>query len=85
MVLSILFYGVAARVTSQEQERRLEVFHLSCIRRILKKSSYLEGMTNEQLLAEANEHSIHTKLLKLRHDLFVEDLATRRRSVHGAS
>ena len=50
LVLSILLYGVAARVTSQEQERRLEVFHLSCIRRIMKKSSYLERLLESDMV-----------------------------------
>lgn len=58
LVLSILLYGIAARVLTKTQMNRLEVWHVRSVRRILRKPAYMTRETHTQTLKDAGVHTI---------------------------
>ena len=64
-VLSTLLYGSESWTTYAKQEKRLEVFHLRCLRRILGVS-WKDHITNNAILDKAEILSVHTLLRQRR-------------------
>ena len=64
-VLSTLLYGSEAWTTYAKQEKRLEVFHLRCLRRILGVS-WKDRITNNAILDKAETMSIRSLLCQRR-------------------
>ena len=60
-VLSTLLYGSETWTTYSHQERRLNSFHLRCIRRILN-ITWRDKVSNSEILTKANVPSIHALL-----------------------
>ena len=63
-VISTLLYGSESRTMSAHQEKRLNVFHMRCIRRILG-ITWQDRVTNKVVLEKAGIPSLYT-LLKQR-------------------
>ncbi|XP_055898268.1 uncharacterized protein LOC129928329 [Biomphalaria glabrata] len=64
-VMSILLYGSESWTTYTKQERKLNSFHLRCLRRILKVT-WKEKLCNSEILARSGIPSIFTALRLLR-------------------
>ena len=64
-VLSTLLYGSEAWTTYSSQERKLQVFHLRCLRRILGLS-WKDKTTNNEVLSKASIPSMYTLLRERR-------------------
>ena len=64
-VLSTLLYGAETWTTYKGQERKLNTFHLRCLRKILR-IKWQDRKTNAQVLEKADSTSIMSILLKKR-------------------
>ena len=64
-VLSILLYGAETWLTYRHQERRLNSFHMRCLRTILD-ITWKDKVTNQFVLGQTNTRPLHTTL-KLTH------------------
>ena len=64
-VLSTLLYGSEAWTTYTTQERKLNAFHLRCLRRILG-ISWKDKVTNNEVLSQASIPSMYTLLRERR-------------------
>ena len=53
LVLSVVLYSSETWTMNKSTQRKLESFHTSCLRRILCFFSYLERVTNEEVLARS--------------------------------
>ena len=64
-VLSTLLYGAETWTTYKGQERRLNQFHLRCLRKILK-IKWQDRVSNPEVLKRSNSTTIMSLLLKKR-------------------
>ena len=64
-IISTLLYGSESWTTYARQEKRLNTFHLRCLRRILG-ISWQDKVTNAEVLSRAGLPSIHTILRQRR-------------------
>ena len=62
LVLSVVFYSSETWTMNKSTQRKLESFHTSCLRRILC-FSYLERVTNEEVLARTRLSKLSAMIL----------------------
>ena len=64
-IISTLLYGCESWTTYSTQERKLQVFHMRCLRRILG-ISWQDKVTNNEVLSKAGIPSMYTLLRQRR-------------------
>lgn len=66
LVFSVLSYGNPGGVLTKADEKRIESFHLKCVRNILEEPTFMTRVSHEQLLQKHGVFTANSQLRKLR-------------------